>query len=43
VQIASTRFWLFLKNTGSVIAGLTEEEREALFREFLQWHEKNAR
>ena len=39
-QMASTGFSSFLKNKGSVIAGLTEEEREALFREFVQWQEK---
>jgi uncharacterized protein len=39
-QMASTGFSSFLKNKGSVIAGLTEEEREALFREFVQWQGK---
>ena len=39
-QMASTEFSSFLKNKGSAIAGLTEEEREALFREFVQWQEK---
>jgi TRAP transporter TAXI family solute receptor len=39
-QMASTGFSSFLKNKGSVIAGFTEEEREALFREFVQWQGK---
>ena len=39
-QVASSGFSSFLKNKGSVIAGLTEEQREALFREFVQWQEK---
>ena len=38
-QVA-TDFSAFLKNTGSAAANLTQEQREALFREFLQWREK---
>src|SRR6516164_44233 len=38
-QVASD-FSTFLKNTGSAAANLTQEQREALFREFLQWREK---
>jgi TRAP-type uncharacterized transport system substrate-binding protein len=33
-------FSSFLKNTGSAAANLTQEQREALFREFLQWQQK---
>jgi TRAP transporter TAXI family solute receptor len=39
-QVASSDFSAFLKNTGSAAANLTQEQREALFREFLQWREK---
>jgi TRAP-type uncharacterized transport system substrate-binding protein len=39
-QVASSEFSAFLKNTGSAAANLTQEQREALFREFLQWQEK---
>jgi TRAP-type uncharacterized transport system substrate-binding protein len=39
-QVASSEFSAFLKNTGSAAANLTQEQREALFREFLQWREK---
>ena len=39
-QVASSDFAAFLKNTGSAPANLTQEQREALFREFLQWREK---
>ena len=38
-QVASD-FSAFLKNSGSAAANLTPEQREALFREFLQWREK---
>src|SRR5215471_1880252 len=37
-QGASSEFASFLKNKGP--ANLTDEQREALFREFLQWREK---
>jgi uncharacterized protein len=39
-QVASSDFSAFLKNTSSAAANLTQEQREALFREFLQWREK---
>ena len=39
-QVASSDFAAFLKNTGSAPANLTQEQREELFREFLQWREK---
>jgi TRAP-type uncharacterized transport system substrate-binding protein len=39
-QVASSDFSAFLKNSGSAAANLTPEQREALFREFLQWREK---
>jgi TRAP transporter TAXI family solute receptor len=40
-QIASSEFSAFLKSTGSAgTANLTQEQREALFREFVQWREK---
>jgi TRAP transporter TAXI family solute receptor len=39
-QVASSDFAAFLKNSGSSAASLTQEQREALFREFLQWRDK---
>jgi TRAP-type uncharacterized transport system substrate-binding protein len=39
-QIASTEFAAFLKNSGSAAANLSQDQREALFREFLQWRDK---
>ena len=39
-QIASTEFAAFLKNSGSAAASLSQDQREALFREFLQWRDK---
>jgi TRAP-type uncharacterized transport system substrate-binding protein len=38
--VASSDFSAFLKERGSADANLTQEQREALFREFLQWLEK---
>jgi uncharacterized protein len=38
--VASSDFSAFLKDRGSADANLTQEQREALFREFLQWLEK---
>jgi hypothetical protein len=38
--VASSDFSAFLKDKGSADANLTQEQREALFREFLQWLEK---
>jgi TRAP-type uncharacterized transport system substrate-binding protein len=39
-QVASSDFSAFLKDKGPVAANFTPEQREALFREFLQWREK---
>jgi TRAP-type uncharacterized transport system substrate-binding protein len=39
-QVASRDFSAFLKDKGSPAANFTQEQREALFREFLQWQEK---
>jgi TRAP-type uncharacterized transport system substrate-binding protein len=39
-QTVSSEFSAFLKNTGSAAGNLTQEQREALFREFVQWREK---
>jgi TRAP-type uncharacterized transport system substrate-binding protein len=39
-QVASSEFSAFLRNTGTTGANLTQEQREALFREFVQWREK---
>jgi len=39
-HMASSDFSAFLKDKGSAAANFTQEQREALFREFLQWLEK---
>jgi TRAP-type uncharacterized transport system substrate-binding protein len=40
-QVASGEFSAFLKSTGATgTANLTADQREALFREFVQWREK---
>ena len=39
-EVISSDFLAFLKNSGSVAANFTAEQRESLFREFLQWREK---
>ncbi len=39
-QVASSDFSAFLKNSGSSAASLTQDQREALFREFMQWRDK---
>jgi TRAP-type uncharacterized transport system substrate-binding protein len=39
-QVASSDFSAFLKDKGSAAVNFTQEQREALFREFLQWREK---
>src|SRR5712672_794218 len=39
-QGASGEFASFLKNQGPATAGLTDQQREALFGEFLRWQEK---
>jgi hypothetical protein len=36
-QVASGDFATFLKTTGVTNANLTQEQRDKLFREFLQW------
>jgi hypothetical protein len=40
--VASSDFSAFFKNTGSA-ANLTQEQRELLFREFLQWRDTQQR
>jgi hypothetical protein len=40
VQVARSEFSSFLKGKLPATAGLTDEQRETLFREFLQWREK---
>jgi TRAP-type uncharacterized transport system substrate-binding protein len=42
-QVASSEFSAFLKTTGSAATNLTQEQREALFREFVSWREKQQR
>jgi len=39
-QVASTEFGAFLKNKGPAAANLSPDQRDALFREFLQWRDK---
>ena len=39
-QVASSEFSAFLKNSGSAASTFTPEQREALFRDYLQWREK---
>jgi TRAP-type uncharacterized transport system substrate-binding protein len=39
-QVTSGEFASFLKNKGQAPPSLTDEQREALFHEFLQWREK---
>jgi TRAP transporter TAXI family solute receptor len=39
-QVASSDFSAFLKSTGPAASNLSQEQRETLFREFLQWREK---
>jgi TRAP-type uncharacterized transport system substrate-binding protein len=39
-QVASSEFGAFLKNKGSAAANLSPDQRDALFREFLQWRDK---
>src|SRR6266853_197015 len=39
-QVASSDFSAYLKDKGSAAANFTQEQRETLFREFLQWQEK---
>jgi hypothetical protein len=39
-RVASSDFSAFLKDKGATAANFTQEQREALFREFLQWQQK---
>jgi len=39
-EVASTDFSTFLKNKDPAVTNLTQEQREALFREFLQWQKQ---
>jgi TRAP-type uncharacterized transport system substrate-binding protein len=39
-QVANAEFATFLKGKGGATASLTQDQREALFREFLQWRDK---
>ena len=39
-RVASSDFSAFLKDKGSPAAHFTQEQREALFREFLHWQQK---
>jgi len=38
-QIASSEFTAFLRNSGTVGANLSQDQREVLFKEFLRWRE----
>ena len=38
-QVASSEFTAFLRNSGTVGANLSQEQREVLFKEFLRWRE----
>jgi hypothetical protein len=38
--VASSDFSAYLKDKASPAANFTQEQREALFREFLQWQER---
>jgi hypothetical protein len=35
-------FWSFLKHQGPAVMNLTQEQREALYREFLQWQKQRS-
>jgi NMT1-like family len=39
-QVATSDFSAFLRSTASAVANLTADQREALFREFLQWQKQ---
>jgi TRAP transporter TAXI family solute receptor len=41
-QSASAEFSTFLKNKGSAFANLTQQQREAIFLEFLQWQKQRS-
>jgi hypothetical protein len=42
-QVGGGDFDAFLKTKGSVTANLTQQQRESLFREFLQWQDSTRR
>jgi len=39
-QVASADFSTFLKSKGSAFANLTQQQRDAIFLEFLQWQKQ---
>ena len=39
-QVATAEFSTFLKGKGGTTASMSDDQREALFREFLQWRDK---
>ena len=41
-QVTSTDFTNFLKSKGSAFANLTQEQRDAIFLEFLQWQKQRS-
>jgi hypothetical protein len=41
-QVTSTELSAFLKSKGSAFANLTQEQREAIFLEFLQWQKQRS-
>ena len=41
-KVASTQFFAFLKSKGSAFADLTQEQRDAIFVEFLQWQKQRS-
>jgi len=41
-EVASADFSTFLKNKDAAVKSLTQEQREALFREFLQWQKQRS-
>jgi hypothetical protein len=38
--VANAEFSTFLNNKGSAFANLTQQQREAIFLEFLQWQKQ---
>jgi hypothetical protein len=41
-QVTSTDFTNFLKSKGSAFANLTQQQRDAIFLEFLQWQKQRS-
>jgi TRAP transporter TAXI family solute receptor len=41
-KVASTQFFAFLKSKGSAFADLTQEQRDSIFVEFLQWQKQRS-